>query len=118
MLTRLLAVFLMPTITMCAQLLFKSALDDRPFELAFRPLVSLFTHPHLLLGVALQGSGFVVWIYLISKLKLAEAFGIVGGAFYILVAIVGYFVLDERLSVLQMAGIATISIGVIALSVG
>ncbi len=115
---KLAAVALLPSITMVAQLLFRSALDDR--EMKFEPgaLFRLATHPHLIMGVAMQGLGFVFWLWIISKLKLAEAFGMVGGVFYIVVAVVSYFALDESLRPLQIIGLITISLGVTALALG
>lgn len=117
-LAKIAAVVVLPTLTMIAQLLFRSALSERDFGFDPTTLFRLFTHPHLMLGVLVQGTGFVAWLGIISQLKLAEAFGMVGAVFYIVVAIVAWVTLGETLSAVQIAGLLAISVGVAALALG
>ena len=60
--------------------------------------------------------GFVVWVVVVSRVKLGVAFAISGAFFYLLMAAVTWLLYGERLTLWQWAGIALISTGVLMVS--
>jgi len=79
-------------------------------------LFAAITSPAVIAAVAIQGIGFLVWVVVISRVKLGVAFGISGAFLYVLMSIVGWWFYGERLSNLQWCGLAMISSGVVLLT--
>lgn len=79
-------------------------------------LVAVMSSPKVWLAVAIQGIGFVVWIVVVSRVKLGLAFATSGAFFYILLALLSWYLYGERLAPLQWAGIALVSTGVLMIS--
>ena len=79
-------------------------------------IVAALTSPTVLLAIAVQGVGFVVWVVVVSRVKLGVAFAISGAFFYLLMAVVTWALYGERLTLGQWAGIALISAGVLMVS--
>lgn len=75
-------------------------------------LVSAFTSPYVLSAIAMQGFGFVLWIFVISKVKLGVAFALSGAFFYMLIALSSWYLYDERLTMQQWSGLVLITLGV------
>lgn len=71
------------------------------------------TSPSVIAAVALQGFGFLLWIVVITRVKLGVAFAISGATFYLLMAAVGWLVYGERLGLTQWGGLVLISCGVV-----
>ena len=69
-----------------------------------------------MLAIAVQAVGFVVWVVVVSRVKLGVAFAISGAFFYLLMAAVTWLLYGERLTLWQWAGIALISTGVLMVS--
>lgn len=67
-------------------------------------------------AVLIQGVGFVVWIVVVSRMKLGVAFAIAGAFLYILMAVMGWSLYGERLAPLQWVGIVLVSVGVLMIS--
>lgn len=78
-------------------------------------LAALFS-PAVLAAIAVQGLGFIVWVVVVSRVKLGVAFAISGGSFYLLMAMVTWLLYGERLTLGQWAGLALISTGVLMVS--
>lgn len=106
--------------TLGSQLLIKSAL----VRLAARDpaltgtewlLAALFS-PTVIAAVLVQGVGFIVWVVVVSRVKLGIAFAISGAFFYVLMAVLSWLLYGERLAVWQWIGIALISMGVLMVS--
>lgn len=76
-------------------------------------LVSVATSPGIIGAVSIQAFGFLVWIVVVSRVKLGAAFAISGGFFYLLVALSSWLLYGERLSPIQWFGLVVISVGVL-----
>ncbi len=106
--------------TLGSQLLIKSAVveiaarDRVPAGIAW--LIAAISSPRVLAAVAVQGVGFLVWVVVVSRVKLGPAFATSGALFYILLAAVSWFLYGERLAPLQWGGIALVSVGVLMIS--
>jgi multidrug transporter EmrE-like cation transporter len=79
-------------------------------------LMAVVLAPRIWMAVALQGIGFLVWVVVISRVKLGMAFAISGAFFYILIALLGWQLYGERLAPLQWTGIVLVSVGVLMIS--
>lgn len=79
-------------------------------------LVTAVTSPEILLAVAVQGVGFIVWVVVVSRIKLGVAFAISGSFFYLLIALSSWLLYGERLSAGQWGGLALVSLGVLLLT--
>ena len=75
-----------------------------------------FMSPLVWAAVVIQGVGFIVWVVVISKLKLGVAFALAGASLYILMALVAWLLHGERLAPVQWAGLMLISCGVLMVS--
>lgn len=80
-------------------------------------LLAALISPGVIGAVLIQGIGFVVWVVVVSRVKLGVAFAISGSCFYLLVASASSYLYGERLAPLQWAGVFLVSIGVLLLSV-
>lgn len=103
-----------------SQLLFKRGMLDLAgmnFSLsnAYLLIKHVFSSPFLLGGLFFYAVSFLLWLFVISKIKLSLAYPITSINF-VLVLIASYYFFDERLSLFQYLGIALIIIGVVALS--
>ena len=74
--------------------------------------------PWIYTSLAIQVFGYVLWMILISRVKLGVAAASVGAGFYVLMAGGSWLVFGETLSYLQWLGIGFITIGVVCVSLG
>ncbi|MEO8365360.1 MAG: hypothetical protein ABI538_04045 [Pseudoxanthomonas sp.] len=79
-------------------------------------LAAAILSPAVIAAIVVQGIGFIVWVVVVSRVKLGVAFAISGGSFYILMAGVTWLLYGERLTLGQWAGLALISTGVLMVS--
>ncbi len=79
-------------------------------------LMAVASSPAVWAAIFIQGVGFVVWIVVVSRVKLGMAFAIAGAFLYILMAVLGWTLYGERLAPLQWAGILLVSAGVLMIS--
>lgn len=75
----------------------------------------LLNSPALLSGMFLFAVSFVLWLFVLAKIKLSVAYPITSLNF-VLVIIASYYLFGEKLSVLQYASIGLIILGVVLLS--
>lgn len=66
-------------------------------------------------AVFAYGMSFVLWLLVLAKTPVSVAFPFLSIG-YVIVTVCGYFFFDERISVLQIFGLATICVGVILIS--
>ncbi|CAG9180234.1 DMT family transporter [Cupriavidus pinatubonensis] len=85
-------------------------------KLAF--LLQAIASPYVLVAIGIQGCGFLLWILVVSRVKLGVAFAISGSFFYLLIAFSSWLLYGERISPLQWAGLILISVGVALLNLG
>lgn len=85
-------------------------------------LVSFFfaalRSPYVLGALILQIIGYLVWILVISKVKLGFAFALSGAFFYLLMAVFSYIFFNEKLTVPQWLGVILITAGILFLAHG
>jgi drug/metabolite transporter (DMT)-like permease len=74
--------------------------------------------PWIYTSLAIQGFGYILWMILISRMKLGVATASVGAGFYVLMALCAWAVYGESITYLQWFGIALITIGVTCVSLG
>ncbi|MFP4369900.1 MAG: hypothetical protein ACLFR2_09995 [Candidatus Kapaibacterium sp.] len=105
--------------TISSQLILKKAVNNTLQKVSsgetFQFIFTIAQTPWLWLALSLQGIGYLVWIFVITKAKLGPAFAVSGSFFYILLALASWFFYDERLTLTQWAGIVVVTIGVILL---
>lgn len=80
-------------------------------------VIAIASVPLSWLAVAIQAAGFVLWLMVLSKEKMAIAFALSGSVFYLLVSFAGVLFFSERLAVHQWAGITLISAGVLLVAI-
>lgn len=119
--TRELLMILFVTIsTLASQLLVKWAvtgLSTRTPQLSgWSWLLAAVTSPGVIGAVLIQAVGFVVWVIVVSRVKLGVAFALSGAFFYILMALSGWLLFQEKLTAMQWFGIALLSVGVFLIS--
>ena len=120
MLQTLLAILFVTCSTLGAQLLIKGAVvaiaARNPAPAGLDWLLAVGGTPRIWLAVVVQGIGFMVWVWVISRMKLGPAFATSGAFFYILLAAASWFLYGERLSAWQWAGIMLVSVGVLLMT--
>jgi len=89
-----------------------AGLMESKFHYAYLALTS----PYVLAAILLQGFGFVLWIFVVSKVKLGVAFALSGSFFYILMALSSWYFFGEQIKTLQWIGLFFISFGVVLLT--
>jgi len=116
--------FLMIAFTTCStvasQMLIKKALLVVPraqfVDRGLAWILTVMTSPWVISAVMIQGLGFVVWVMVVSRMKVGVAFAISGAFFYLLVAAASWRFYGEALAPRQWLGLAIISIGVLVLA--
>nr|WP_306220371.1 EamA family transporter [Cohnella sp. WQ 127256] len=74
-----------------------------------------FTNVSVLLGLCLYALSSVTWIFAVAKVDLSKAYPMVAVG-YVLVFICSYFLFNEPISTIKIAGLITIVAGVIMIS--
>lgn len=120
MIRAILMILFVTCTTISGQLLIKRAVtqvaERTPIPAGLDWFWATFTSPLVWGAVFLQGLGFLVWVVVISKLKLGVAFALAGASLYILMALVAWLLHGERLTPLQWTGLLLISCGVLLVS--
>lgn len=120
MLREVLMILFVTCSTLGSQLLIKHAVAQlavrAPSLAGWAWLWAALTSPTVIAAVMVQGIGFVVWVIVVSRVKLGVAFALSGAFFYVLMAVVTWLLYGERLTLGQWCGIALISIGVLMVS--
>lgn len=75
-------------------------------------VAALAMNPFILGGVGLYGISAVLWVYVLSRLPLSQAYPFVGLSI-VITSLVGGMLLGERLIVTQIIGIFMVSVGVL-----
>ena len=72
------------------------------------------TNCHLLSGLFCYGVSLLLWFYVLSKMELSKAYPLVSLG-YVFTLILGYFFLNEAITVSKVVGIVLIMAGVVIL---
>ena len=83
---------------------------DHPFQLIF----SIFQNIYVISGTILMASSYFLWLAILSWFKLSIAFPLTAIGF-IFVAILSYFVLNEKMLFINYIGILFIALGIFLL---
>lgn len=106
--------------TLASQLLVKRAVTQvaarDPVPHGIQWLLAAGLSPEVIAAVAIQGVGFIVWVVVVSRIKLGLAFAISGSFFYVLIALASWALYGERLAPLQWLGLALVSGGVLLMT--
>jgi drug/metabolite transporter (DMT)-like permease len=100
-----------------AQMLFKIGVSSVGPERGSGPdasanaLVAMLWNPGVLGGLALYGFGTLIWLSVLSRVQLSQAYPFVGLSF-VLTAAFGYLVFRDDMGALRMFGILLIVTGV------
>jgi len=70
---------------------------------------------HLWSGLFCYGLSLLLWFYVLSKMELSKAYPLVSLG-YVFTLILGYFFLNEAVTLPKIAGIVLIMVGVIVLT--
>lgn len=121
MIREILMILFVTCATLGSQLLIKRTVAQlaarTPAPTGMDWLLAALVSPSVIAAIAVQGIGFIVWVIVVSRVKLGVAFAISGGSFYLLMAAATWLLYGERLNPWQWAGIALISTGVVMVSV-
>lgn len=74
-------------------------------------LPMLISNIHILFGGILYGTSFIIWLYVLSKVKLSYAYPFISLS-YVIVAVLGFLILKENISLAAWAGIFLVVAGV------
>lgn len=104
------------------QLLLKRALATLGGRAALATLPKFLSDavasPWMYASLAIQVFGYILWMVLISRVKLGVASASVGAGFYILMPLCAWVAFGESLTNVQWFGIVCITIGVTCVSLG
>lgn len=82
----------------------------------FQFLWAAATSPRVITALAIQGFGYVIWLFVLTQSRLSTAFATSGAFFYLLMAAASWLFFGERLSVAQWIALVMISAGVVLLN--
>jgi multidrug transporter EmrE-like cation transporter len=72
--------------------------------------------PYVIIALALQVAGYMLWIFVIARMRLGFAYAILGAFGYIFLASASCIFFNEKLTFIQWIGICLITTGVICMS--
>jgi drug/metabolite transporter (DMT)-like permease len=104
-----------------AQVLFKfgmSSVAVRQALAAGSPMqaaIAVFLSAGVLGGLSLYGIGTVLWLGVLSRTEVSQAYPFVGLGF-VLTALIGYFLFGDALGPLRIVGIALVVAGIFLIS--
>lgn len=78
--------------------------------LSQKTIFTILTDKYVISGFILYGVGAIVWLWVLSRWEVSKAYPLVGIGF-LLTAIIGFMV-GENLTIMRIAGIICISLGV------
>jgi len=81
-------------------------------------LCSAAISPWVWSALVLQVCGYVMWMFVLTRAQLGQAFAISGSFFYLLMAGASWLLYGERLTGVQWMGLVLISGGVLLVSLG
>lgn len=87
------------------------SISKNPSIFSMDMIQSLVFNRYVIIGWALYGMSFVIWLYVLSKVKLSYAYPFISLS-YVLVAVLGYLILDEKISTGAWIGIGLVVVGV------
>jgi undecaprenyl phosphate-alpha-L-ara4N flippase subunit ArnE len=80
-------------------------------------LKAIFT-PIFLLGFFLYCTSFLMWLNILSKYPLSYAYPIASSLVFVLVSLASFFLLREKISMVQVLGISFCLLGIVLVNQG
>lgn len=106
--------------TVFSMLLLKTAVAKvgPPRGLATLPtfFIDMALSPLVYASLALQVTGYALWMLVIAQERLGVAVALSGASFYVLTALLAWWLFGERLAFAQWLGIALITAGVLCMA--
>ncbi|MDP3286578.1 MAG: hypothetical protein Q8M56_19270 [Desulfobacterales bacterium] len=102
--------------TAISQLLLKKGVIDMEIrQIDFSSLLTAMRSPYIITAGLIQIFSYIVWLFVLAKAKLGYALGLSGAMLYIVLALLGWWLFDERMTSLQWVGLVSISFGIYCL---
>ena len=104
-----------------AQVLFKFGMSSVAVRQALavgspvQAAIAVFLSAGVLGGLSLYGIGTMLWLGVLSRTEVSQAYPFVGLGF-VLTALIGYFLFGDALGPLRIAGIALVMAGIFLIS--
>lgn len=104
-----------------AQVLLKLGMSNQRVQAALdeggimTSLLTVSTTPAVFFGLASFGASAIVWLFVLSKIDVSQAYPFVALGI-VITALAGHLLLGENLPMLRVMGIAAILVGVIAVA--
>jgi multidrug transporter EmrE-like cation transporter len=76
---------------------------------------SVFKSPYIFIGLIFYGVGFILWLFVLSKLKLSIVYPFTA-LNIVLITLISHFFLKESISILQIVSIVLICTGIVLLT--
>jgi multidrug transporter EmrE-like cation transporter len=67
-------------------------------------------------GLTLYAVSFAIWTWLLGRLPLSVAYPMAAGATLVATSLLAWLLFDERLTLLKLAGIGLVFLGILALT--
>lgn len=83
----------------------------------FQTVLQIIINRYIITGLFMYGFSVLIWFFVLSKFELSKAYPFVSIG-YLITLLLGYFLLDESLSLYKVVGILIIVFGVLVLSKG
>jgi drug/metabolite transporter (DMT)-like permease len=110
----LILLLLVPVMISFGQLLFKLAGRELSGNIG-RDLLAIAFHPHFIGAMALYGIASFLWVIALSKTDISRAYPFMASGF-VIVPVLGYYLLNETLNVPFFLGTALIVTGIAIIS--
>lgn len=114
-------ILLSVSLSAVAQVLFKFGMSSESVRTAMaggsavRTALAVFLNPGVLGGLSLYGVGTVLWLGVLSRIEVSQAYPFVGFGF-VLTALIGYALFGDTLGPLRIGGIALVMTGILLIS--
>lgn len=116
-------IFFTALCTTATQLLLKgmgSAFTAQAIDLSIcgvgKMLLFAVSQPRVVMAVALQGAGFLVWIVVLSREHAGAALGLGGACVYILTAATEWLIFGTKIGTQEFVALCLVSIGAFMLT--
>jgi drug/metabolite transporter (DMT)-like permease len=106
-----------------AQVSFKTGVSSGPLQAAFNEgdwrgtAWAMLLSPNILAGLCLYGLGTILWLGVLARVELSQAYPFVGLGF-VLTAVLGYFLFGEAITMLRVAGTVLVVAGIYLVACG
>ncbi len=100
------------TINSLAQIVYKKGLKGAFKKVTIKEIIKTMLKPVIMIGLAMYAFSALLWILVLSNTDVSYAYPFLSLG-YVLVAFLGYFMLNEKITKKRIIGISVIIIGVL-----